>query len=668
MKRTDSERFPEKGLNRERKDPAVKWGISPENSRGKFTWMSPWNRPEASPKLSPGLSLALSLAVTLGGVLCLPRMLVAEGRGLGFTNSFLPVLLLALALPVVHRALWEHRVWRRLPGLSLLAGFGFSLAGCLGSSLEALGYVPLTDAGLWLSLPPLTVFFAVLTGELWTVLERWALNRRSRTGQEGASPASRWESIPAGQRSAALFLFFLVVWGIVLLAVWPGFFVYDAQDEFNQAAMRSFNTHHPLPHVALLGGIILAGNKIFGSYNAGIACYMLFQMLVMGACFTFTVDFLRRKGAPLWIRTAGTVWFAAFPVIQMYVLCSAKDGLYSAGMLLFILLLVELAEEGDAFFARKGKLAGLMASAVLMASMRHNGLYILLLMIPVAVWMAGKGRRIRMLAAGCAALLTVLLAAGGLKILLHARDTENQEMLTVPIQQLARTYAYSPETFDREQEELLLSFLPAQALERYRPKLSDGVKIDFRNDAYEKEPGAFWRLWLEIGCKAPASYLNAWLLTSYGFWYPDVVIDAYEGNQVFTYTYGESSYFGYETELPGVRRSFLPRLDAFYRKLSLELYQQRVPVISMLFSPGFWFWVYALGLLFVLRQALCYAPRRRRLLCLAAAFLPALLNWLTVLLGPACLVRYVLIWWFALPVLGYVVRKAGLCYTDTKTV
>ena len=36
--------------------------------------------------------------------------------------------------------------------------------------------------------------------------------------------------------------------------------------------------------------------------------------------------------------------FAFFPVIQMYVLCSAKDTLYSAGMLLVIVLLLQLFE------------------------------------------------------------------------------------------------------------------------------------------------------------------------------------------------------------------------------------------------------------------------------------------------------------------------------------
>lgn len=441
----------------------------------------------------------------------------------------------------------------------------------------------------------------------------------------------------------------------MLLAVWPGFFVYDAQEEFNQVAQRRFTTHHPLLHVLLLGGIISAGNKLFGSYNAGIACYMIFQMTVLAACFTWVVDFLRKKGAPLWLRVAGTLYFAFFPVIQMYVLCSAKDTLYSAAMLAVILLLVRLAEEREAFFSGKKNVAALAGALCFMALMRHNGLYILILLIPAMAALAGRKQWMRAALAGLCALILTLGVSAGLKTVFHAEDSENQEMLTVPIQQLARTWTLSPEVFTEEEEEVLFSFLPREALERYTPKLSDNVKISFNNAAYAQDSSAFWRLWLSIGGKAPASYLNAWLLTSYGFWYPDAVLDGYQGNTVFTFTYGESSYFGYETELPGQRHSFIPWLDALFEKMSLELFQQRVPVLSMLFSPGFLFWVYAAGIVFLLR---CGRFRQ------AAAFLPAGLNWLTVLLGPTSLVRYVLIFWFALPVLALVVSRGKLCYTE----
>ena len=629
------------------------------------------NGPLTGKKSGPA-SLLLPFAITLGGVLFLPQMLLSDGRGLGFSNSFLSVAVFLLAFPAVRHAvermLSETGAAGKVKGvLTLLLAFGFVLACTLGSRLEADGYLLLTDWRLWLSLPFLTLFFAALLERLYGLLEeRMAGEGVKAAGgaraeeQEGAAVRkaglfSLWENLPVGKRRLLVFLFFLIVWGIVLLAVWPGFFVYDAQEEFNQVAQRRFTTHHPLLHVLLLGGIISAGNKLFGSYNAGIACYMIFQMTVLALCFTWVTDFLRKKGAPVWLRVAGTLYFAFFPVIQMYVLCSAKDTLYSAAMLAVILLLVQMAEEREAFFSTKKNVAALAGALCLMALMRHNGLYILILLIPAMAALAGRKQWMRAALAGLCALILTLGVSAGLKTVFHAEDSENQEMLTVPIQQLARTWTLSPEVFTEEEEEVLFSFLPREALERYTPKLSDNVKISFNNAAYAQDSSAFWRLWLSIGGKAPASYLNAWLLTSYGFWYPDAVLDGYQGNTVFTFTYGESSYFGYETELPGQRHSFIPWLDALFEKMSLELFQQRVPVVSMLFSPGFLFWVYAAGIVFLVR---CGRFRQ------AAAFLPAGLNWLTVLLGPTSLVRYVLIFWFALPVLALVVSRGKLCYTE----
>ena len=623
-------------------------------------------------KKSGPASLWLTFAITFCGVVFLPQILLAEGRGLGFSNSFLSVAVFLLAFPAIRHTVEQvlsktGAVTKVRGALSLLLSFGFVLACTFGSRLEADGYLLLTDWRLWLSLPFLTLFFAALLERLYGLLEeRMAGDGAKAAGgtwaeeQEGAAARkagflSRWEGLSVGKRRLLVFLFFLIVWGIVLLAVWPGFFVYDAQEEFNQVAQRRFTTHHPLLHVLLLGGIISAGNKLFGSYNAGIACYMIFQMTVLALCFTWVTDFLRKKGAPVWLRAAGTLYFAFFPVIQMYVLCSAKDTLYSAAMLAVILLLVQMAEEREAFFSTKKNVAALAGCLCFMALMRHNGLYILILLIPVMAVLAGRKRWLRAALAGLCALLLVLGANAGLKTVFHAEDSENQEMLTVPIQQLARTWTLSPEVFTEEEKEILFSFLPREALERYTPKLSDNVKISFNNAAYAGDAASFWRLWLSIGIKAPASYLNAWLLTSYGFWYPDAVLDGYQGNTVFTFTYGESSYFGYETELPGQRHSFIPWLDSLFEKMSLELFQQRIPVVSMLFSPGFLFWVYAAGIVFLVR---CGRFRQ------AAAFLPAGLNWLTVLLGPTSLVRYVLIFWFALPVLALVVSRGKLCYTE----
>ena len=168
------------------------------------------------------------------------------------------------------------------------------------------------------------------------------------------------------------------------------------------------------------------------------------------------------------------------------------------------------------------------------------------------------------------------------------------------------------------------------------------VKSKFDNAVFNADKGRYLGLWAKIGMRKPMIYLNAWLMTSYGYWYPDAVINVYGGNAVYTFTYQDSSYFGFETEYPGERDSKFPWLEEQYRRMSLELYQQKVPGVSMLFSPGFLFWVFVFCYVYFLQRG-----KWNQIL----GFGGILLLWATVILGPTYLVRYVLILWFVLPVL-----------------
>ena len=121
-------------------------------------------------------SLLLTFAIAFCGVVFLPQMLLAEGRGLDFSNSFLSVAVFLLAFPAirhtVEQVLSKTGAVTKVRGvLSLLLSFGFVLACTFGSRLEADGYLLLTDWRLWLSLPFLTLFFAALLEHLYGLLE-----------------------------------------------------------------------------------------------------------------------------------------------------------------------------------------------------------------------------------------------------------------------------------------------------------------------------------------------------------------------------------------------------------------------------------------------------------------------------------------------------------------
>lgn len=582
----------------------------------------------------------IAFLLATAGTLCFPQILNLKENSLGFTNSIFSVFVWILCFYAVKISLEtidlrDKRAW----WIAVILAFLFTTAMLFGVRLDSVENVNFKDAGLWISLPVLTCLFTVLVRKFWNFLggmeEKRAVlmaqNIRVRTPQMKETTAN-----------LMTFLFLLLCWLPVLLAVYPGFFVYDAQDEYIQVASRTFTTHHPLVHVLLLGGMICAVHKVTDSYNLGIACYTLFQMLLVSGGFTFLLSYLRKKKVSKTLRFISTLYFGLFPVIVMFTLCSAKDALFTTALLVLLICLLEMNLNNDAFFASKGWILLSLVSSVMMMLFRNNGIYAFVVLIPfLAVYQKKYRKQVILWAvlavAGC------LLVNGGLKVAFHAEDSENQEILTVPIQQLARTYKYSPEVFDEEDEKVLHEILPKEALVLYNARLSDPVKYRFCNEAFAADRIKYMKLWAKTGLKKPLSYFNAWLMTSYGFWYPDTVINVYAGNSVFTFTYEDSSYFGYEVELPGIRDSKIPWLDEVYRRLSLEIEQEKVPILSMLFSPGGLFWLFA----FVFSYMLYRKNYHILMPCLMV-----LAVWLTVILGPTYLPRYVLIFWFALPLLA----------------
>lgn len=532
------------------------------------------------------------------------------------------------------------RFMRRGWGLPCLLAFFFSACIVFGAQLERQGSVSFTNPSTWLLLLLLTLVVAPLLRASWNL----AGSRRRCFPPEQESPAEGNELRSFGIYALIIFLCYLPV----LLAVYPGFFVYDAQDELMQVVTRSFSTHHPLLHVLLMGGTVQAGYKLTGDYNVGIAAYTVLQMLLLSGIFSWCICRLKREGMGKAGRIACILYFGWFPVIVMFVLCSAKDGLFSGMLLAVVMVLRRWQAEGVSV----GKEWILFAvSSVLMMLLRHNGFYAFI----VFGVLFCRGKRL-LLSAGAA--LLALFLSSALSFAFQAEDSEHQEMLTVPIQQLARVYCMDGGSLTEEEKQILYEVLPEDALRRYSPKVSDGVKVFFDNEAFEKAPWRYGRLWLSLGLRHPFTYLNAWFMTSYGFWYPHAVVDVYRGNTVFTFTYGDSSYFGYEVEKPGVRHSLIPWLDKVYRSISLDVVWQKLPVLSLFLAPGgfvFWFMVYVLGFFIDTKR-----PGR------AVPYLLPLLVWATVLLGPTYLVRYVVFWWFLLPVLCWDLINEGNCAILTK--
>ncbi len=489
----------------------------------------------------------------------------------------------------------------------------------------------------------LVLFFLVITIDTYHV---WRNYEYAQNGGKlfGILKLPKWEeNTYAGRKDFLINYGSMIILCVpVILAEFPGFFVYDAQEELNEVLTRTFTTHHPLFHVLLLGGTIALVHKITNSWNIGILVYIILQMLVINAIYAYVITYMQRCGLGKKGRVFWILYYGAFPTIVMYTLCSCKDGLFSALLLLLTVFLIQLVKNREAFLSDRRKVVLFVLAAGFMPLFRHNGFYAYVVFIPFAIWYFRKELKPVLLGMLFVPVVLYLVLSNVLSLSLRTEGTHHQEMLTVPIMQIARVYAYEGDTVSDEDKEIIESYIPANNLNKYTPRLSDLVKVDFNNELYEQNKGDFWKVWFKLFKSHPIAYLNAWMLTSYGYYYPPAVINVYKGNSVYTFTYDVSSYFGYEVEPPGVRHSFIPALDELYRYLSIGTFQQDAPVLHLFFSPGLYVFIF----MFVFAYRI-YKKKYDGIL----PFVPMILTFMTVLLGPTYLIRYVLYLWLCVPLL-----------------
>lgn len=536
----------------------------------------------------------------------------------------------------------RRKIWAYAYGILL------SLALVFGYQLESQDHLTLGKVSDLLIFAGLSVVIGTIVNSFYKMMDR-----KKSDSDKPIMPLDADVLDSTGKRSDELTYFFkiwLILFAIqlpVLIADFPGFFCYDAADELNQVLTREFSNHHPLIHVLLLGGTIAFGHKVTGSWNAGICMYMIFQALIMTAIFAYLITFIKRCRVSKTCRIISILFIGLFPTIVMYTWCSTKDGLFSAFLLLFVLKLLQLSEKPEIFFKNKIGISVMMFSAVMLCLFRHNGFYAYIVFIPIALIVFKKYWKKMLVLLLLPAIVSVILDSG-MTLVFDADSGEHQEMLTVSITQLARTWNSSPEAFSAEDEETLFSYIPERALLAYEPRVSDYMKSFFNNDTYDRDSASYWKLWLKMLKGHPVTYVNAWFMTSYGYWYPFAVFNSYKGHQLYNITYEDSSYFEYEVEPPGERVVLIKWIDRLYYKMSLTPFQQVTPIVSLLFAPAFYFWVWAF--------ILVYALRNRKLRAVIP-LTPVVLVWLTVLLGPVYVVRYVIILWYIIPLMPVIYNR-----------
>ena len=494
----------------------------------------------------------------------------------------------------------------------LSEGFGFCL--CIsfiwGFRLDVYGGV----SGWLIKSILLSLFFGDIVADILMFALLYARERAKKQFATGTSVDPRIWAVA----SCVIIACWIPIW----LAYYPAVFAYDVETQLGQVISGPYSTHHPLLHTLIMGGCMKLMWNV-GGINAGMALYAVLQMLFMGITGGWALAEARRLGTSKPVLILYGAFLALFPVNGILAVSTTKDVIFS-GLMLIELLLVRRILKGETCFGRGLWVKTAIATAALII-FRNNALYAL---IPaIVIYMLGKSRKralVLTLAAGC---LAGCLVNGGLKAALHAESGSPREALSIPIQQMARAYSLHRDELPEDLRSDLEMCLGGDVTDVYDPHLADKVK----KQVYLKDIRCFIKSWLKIITKYPGDSFDAWLYTTEGAWY----IGDTSANRI----YGTGGGFGYlNTDTRSMpygfevtHRSFLPGLTEALEKAFSDNAFETVPVLRRIFSPALYVWILA---------AFLYVCLVRRDRAGAASLLIPGFVYLTILCGPAVLVRY----------------------------
>ena len=564
-------------------------------------------------------------------------------RGVGFSNSIFPVFLF-LALALLFRYRDTLGCDRRMRRYTCIPGLLFSLMTACGYYLETDGRVPYKSLPMYLAVFFYTWVFSALLCVLWTWLMR--LEERLHADTAAAAPTA------VHSRSVLTFLashpvlmaaVFVLFWTPCYLATFPGGFHYDASAELSQLE-NGFNGNFPMLHTVIITSLLPALKRLTGTYNTGIAVYTIGQMALAAAIFTHMLCKLLKQGVHRKLIGIFFLYYALFPVIPMVVTQTVRDILFSLLLVYAVFLFYLMSSEPEHFMTsvRKPFLLGMVFILALLARNNNAGtfMYIAVFGISILIWLKYRKKYFRAGSVFAASAIAgyLLLSMIFTRFCQPMVPADAGSSMSVFSQTLARAWQLEPELWTADEiAEYIRYFGGTDTV--YVAENADSTKSRL---FVEGDLPAFLRFWAKVGLKHKKCYLDAILANTRQMWFPAAVIDGYIESGTPDYLPFEKCYYFYSDSIeePGVFRNLLPGVNRFYQKIGLFLSFERIPLLSMLFSIGFQFWI-------LLNCAFYVMYRRCRHL-----YVPVL-----ILLGymiasafvPLVLLRYFIAVFFALP-------------------
>lgn len=377
----------------------------------------------------------------------------------------------------------------------------------------------------------------------------------------------------------------LIYWMIILisyvpciLGFYPGLLAYDAELQWSMMAETEFTTHHPIIHTLMIHLSVYL-SRLTGHNNDYIMLfYNLIQVPIVTFCIGFGIAYLDKLNINKYMKYGILGYYVVMPIYSMLTISSTKDVLYGSLFLLSSVLLLESLRTKEIRIFR------ISIAFTLMNLFRNNSIYALFIFI-IILALTLKREKIFKLKLISVCLISIILSLGINKTLqytLGIKDGNVREMLSIPSQQIARTYCYNSYKSDwnnADLKEIDKIYPSLDMLGYYNVLIADPIKnyiiLDSPKESYSMKE--IVKEYISMGLKYPRDYILAYVLQNIGLWYSDektsYVVETV--NRVpFSSDYEINNQIKSET------------MNKYYTWFQLNTVYDKLPIVRRLFYAG----------------------------------------------------------------------------------
>lgn len=407
------------------------------------------------------------------------------------------------------------------------------------------------------------------------------------------------------------FLIIILCWMPYFLSFYPGNLSPDSISELTTVINNFANAsdHHPIIHILF---IAIPYKIVFGITNNmtySVAAVTLLQMVIMASIFSSLIVFLHNRKIKDKILFIILAYYSLLPMHGYYSIVMWKDVIFSGLLLLLTMELIKLIEKSNNKTLNFKQLFGFIIVSILCVFFRNNAIYMYFI-LAIATFIFFKKYFKIFIPAFIIIFCIYYTIKGPIFNVLNIKKSSSAEYIGIPIQQIGRM-TYKDAYFTKEEKDLLNKLMPIEEMAKaYNPIISDGIKFNpnYNSEVFDENKIDYFKLWLNLIRKYPTIALEAYSISTLGYWYPGVSYN--------------SVCFGIIENDYGLKND--SKLGNKVLNFIYDIEKRGVPILNMQWSIGLCFWL-------ILIFAILAVKRKNKKMIYI--YIPIFGIWLTMMLA-----------------------------------